>query len=61
MDFDITRFGAASITPANDFEPVEKPPGYLMRLIRQIEKPHYHPASMPSAGRLASPITKIVK
>jgi hypothetical protein len=36
-------------------------PGYLMRLIRQIEKPHYHPASMPSAGRLASPITKIVK
>jgi secreted trypsin-like serine protease len=37
MDFDITRFGAASMTAANDFEPVEKPPSYLMRLIRQIE------------------------
>jgi hypothetical protein len=37
MDFDITRFGAASITATNDFEPVEKPPSYLMRLIRQIE------------------------
>jgi secreted trypsin-like serine protease len=37
VEFDITHFGAASITAASDFEPVEKPPSYLMRLIRQIE------------------------
>jgi secreted trypsin-like serine protease len=37
MEFDITRFGAGSAAAKGSFDPVERPPGYLMRLIRQIE------------------------
>lgn len=37
MEFDITRFGAGSAAATNAFDPVAKPPSYLMRLIRQLD------------------------
>ena len=36
-EFDITRFGAGSAAATNAFDPVARPPSYLMRLIRQID------------------------
>lgn len=50
VEFDITRFGAGSAAATGSFEPVETPPGYLMRLIRQIDV-----ALSGSEARLADP------
>ncbi len=37
-EFDVERFAASKDRLTRGFEPVDEPPGYLMKLIRQIEK-----------------------